>query len=47
VPIPNISVADLSKQEKVIKNTSNTDKYPVWKLVGDGENENVDAKTKK
>ena len=40
-------IARLSKQEKVIKNTSNTDKYPVWKFVGDGENENVDAKTKK
>ena len=26
-------VAKLSKQEKVIKNTSNTDKYPVWKLA--------------
>jgi hypothetical protein len=24
-------VARLSKQEKIIKNTSNTDKYPVWK----------------
>jgi ATP-dependent DNA helicase RecG len=28
-------VAKLSKQEKIIKNTSNTDKYPVWKLVDD------------
>ena len=26
-------IAKLSKQEKIIKNTSNTDKYPVWKLV--------------
>jgi hypothetical protein len=26
-------VAKLSKQEKLIKNTSNTDKYPVWKLA--------------
>jgi hypothetical protein len=26
-------VAKLSKQEKIIENTSNTDKYPVWKLV--------------
>ncbi|GHT24744.1 hypothetical protein AGMMS4957_18290 [Bacteroidia bacterium] len=26
-------VAKLSKQEGIIKNTSNTDKYPVWKLV--------------
>jgi ATP-dependent DNA helicase RecG len=27
-------VAKLSKQEKVIVNTSNTDRYPVWKHVG-------------
>jgi ATP-dependent DNA helicase RecG len=26
-------VAKLSKQERVIRNISNTDKYPVWKLV--------------
>jgi ATP-dependent DNA helicase RecG len=26
-------VAKLSKQEKIIKNTSNTDKYPIWKLA--------------
>ena len=26
-------VARLSKQEKIIKNTSKTDKYPIWKLV--------------
>jgi hypothetical protein len=38
-------IARLSKQEKVIKNTSTTDKYPVWRFVGDDEN--VDAKIKK
>ena len=26
-------IAKLSKQERIIKNISNTDKYPVWKLV--------------
>ena len=26
-------VSKLSRQEKIIENTSNTDKYPVWKLV--------------
>jgi hypothetical protein len=26
-------VAKLSKQEKIIENTSNSDKYPIWKLV--------------
>jgi hypothetical protein len=34
VKITNI-VAKLSKQEKIIKNTSNTDKYPVWKLTAE------------
>ena len=33
-------VARLSKQEKFIKNTSNTDKYPVWKLVDEIEMKN-------
>jgi hypothetical protein len=39
-------VARLSKQEKIIKNISNTDKYPVWKLVGEVLNKNVDVKMK-
>jgi ATP-dependent DNA helicase RecG len=38
-------IARLSKQEKIIKNTSTTDKYPVWIFVGDDED--VDAKIKK
>jgi ATP-dependent DNA helicase RecG len=30
-------VAKLSKQDKIIVNTSNTDKYPIWKLLEKGD----------